>query len=94
MPQNSTTGSWLYNLKSYHSLLIKLSLPGKKFEKKNLRENTNCHLQQEVVITFIFVWSNHHSKLWPMQTAKILSVEILYEQEMLVESDNSGKMYL
>lgn len=29
-----------------------------------------------------------------MQTAKILSVEILYEQEMLVESDNSGKMYL
>ena len=26
-----------------------------------------------------------------MQTAKILSVEILYEQEMLVESDNSGK---
>lgn len=29
-----------------------------------------------------------------MQTAKILSVEILYEQEKLVESDNSGKMYL
>lgn len=26
-----------------------------------------------------------------MQTAKILSVEILYEQEMLVESDNLGK---
>ena len=50
MLQNSTTGSWLYNLKQLSFLLIKLSLPGKKVWKKNLRENTNCHLQQEVVI--------------------------------------------